>query len=500
MSTVIEDKLPFFIIKLWNILEDESLADIVRWDESGQSFHILHTFDFTRHVLPNYFKHKNLNSFVRQLNLYGFRKISSLDRSCLVYSVDTPDDLHFSHPYFLKDHPELLYEIRRNCNNTTTKQLLYEIRRNCNNTTTKRQAQAQKPVIEEKTILVAENDLISVLNEINSLRERMNFYEDTVFELARENELLWEELEIIRTAHNKQQQSVNKLVQFLVSLLQPQKRMGKRIFPLNDEFESRGNNPLVATTNLQSKHNREILDCIQREMSEGQFLKAPQMTSKLIARSPGSLLQRLMSHHQLSKSSNLQDNGTIVIQNTGQTRPVQQQNVMNLKSSASSQNLAVQTIQGSSKSLVPVYSNQKLTMSANRPENTSFEVSRPIKRFTTQTPFHSEPSTSQQHATDLALAHHDYTMQIPPSLNLDHEFGLNQDFSLLEDPNFGNEEEWNDEEHLGFFDYGSNSVHSVHPPNDGNFTIQNQGGGQHYGIQMSPGTMTMEMSPQMGNF
>lgn len=67
-----DDKMPLFLIKLWNIVEDPNYYDVIRWDDSGYSFHILDPYSFCRNVLPQYFKHNNLNSLIRQLNMCMF--------------------------------------------------------------------------------------------------------------------------------------------------------------------------------------------------------------------------------------------------------------------------------------------------------------------------------------------------------------------------------------------------------------------------------------------
>ena len=46
---------------------------------------------FQEIVLPKYFRHRKINSFIRQLNMYGFHKSRKENTKSI-----------FSHPYFLK--------------------------------------------------------------------------------------------------------------------------------------------------------------------------------------------------------------------------------------------------------------------------------------------------------------------------------------------------------------------------------------------------------------
>lgn len=65
-----------FIHKLYDLLENTELDDLIWWDEGGESFLIRPNESFSRN-LALYFKHTNITSFVRQLNIYGFHKISN---------------------------------------------------------------------------------------------------------------------------------------------------------------------------------------------------------------------------------------------------------------------------------------------------------------------------------------------------------------------------------------------------------------------------------------
>ncbi|KAF4443228.1 hypothetical protein FACUT_1450 [Fusarium acutatum] len=62
-----------FIHKLYNMLEDPNIQHLISWSASAESFVMSPSADFSK-VLSQYFKHTNISSFVRQLNMYGFHK------------------------------------------------------------------------------------------------------------------------------------------------------------------------------------------------------------------------------------------------------------------------------------------------------------------------------------------------------------------------------------------------------------------------------------------
>lgn len=64
-----------FIHKLYSMLEDASISHLISWTPTNDSFVILPGEEFSK-VLSQYFKHTNVSSFVRQLNMYGFHKVN----------------------------------------------------------------------------------------------------------------------------------------------------------------------------------------------------------------------------------------------------------------------------------------------------------------------------------------------------------------------------------------------------------------------------------------
>lgn len=66
--------------------------------------------EFSRELLPLYYKHNNMASFVRQLNMYGFRKVPNLESGGL---RPDRDEMEFAHPYFVQGEEANLEFIKR---------------------------------------------------------------------------------------------------------------------------------------------------------------------------------------------------------------------------------------------------------------------------------------------------------------------------------------------------------------------------------------------------
>mmetsp|Transcript_833 Transcript_833/g.1405 ORF Transcript_833/g.1405 Transcript_833/m.1405 type:complete len:339 (-) Transcript_833:228-1244(-) len=101
---------PVFLKKTFNMLNscDPKLA---RWTQAGTSFIVIDHVEFAERVIPQFFKHNNFSSFVRQLNFYGFHKVKSETKPNL--SDEEAKVLEFHHPLFQRDRPDLLGEIKR---------------------------------------------------------------------------------------------------------------------------------------------------------------------------------------------------------------------------------------------------------------------------------------------------------------------------------------------------------------------------------------------------
>ena len=85
---------------LHKLVSDEP-DSIVEFLPDGVGFRVNHLHLFTTRVLPTYFKHAKLASFLRQLNLYSFS----------VVKHEAPRRA-YRHAAFVRDRPELLAALK----------------------------------------------------------------------------------------------------------------------------------------------------------------------------------------------------------------------------------------------------------------------------------------------------------------------------------------------------------------------------------------------------
>ncbi|SGY62344.1 BQ5605_C007g04680 [Microbotryum silenes-dioicae] len=106
-----------FIHKLYSMasLGRSNFDSLIDWTKDGKAFGVSRPNEFAKVVLPQYFKHSNFASFVRQCNMYGFHKVNDLlpNISQTPTTMDVSLAWEFQHPFFRRDEPDLLSRIKR---------------------------------------------------------------------------------------------------------------------------------------------------------------------------------------------------------------------------------------------------------------------------------------------------------------------------------------------------------------------------------------------------
>ncbi|KAM9704365.1 heat shock factor protein 2 [Menidia menidia] len=181
--------VPAFLTKLWTLVEDSDTNEFICWSQEGNSFLVLDEQRFAKEILPKFFKHNNMASFIRQLNMYGFRKVMHIDTGLVKQEKDGP--VEFQHPYFKHGQDDLLENIKRKVSNA-------------------------RP--EDNKI--RQEDLSKILASVQSVHSKQESIDAGLETLKRENEALWREISDLRQKHAHQQQLLKKLIHFIITLAQ----------------------------------------------------------------------------------------------------------------------------------------------------------------------------------------------------------------------------------------------------------------------------------------
>ncbi|CAG0893338.1 unnamed protein product, partial [Darwinula stevensoni] len=214
--------VPGFLLKLWNLVEDPQTDSVISWGQTGKSFIIKNPVLFANTLLPLYFKHNNVASFVRQLNMYGFHKVVPVGMGSARLENK---EMEFTHTYFVKGGLLLLNRIKRKISHSRTEDPL-------------------------------KIDILPALEEVKHKQEDM---ESQLQSMKQENETLWMEVATLRQKHAKQQQLINNLIKFLVSVVRPHASGSgvgvKRSYPLmiNSSDSDASQGPSKSSKKLMAK-------------------------------------------------------------------------------------------------------------------------------------------------------------------------------------------------------------------------------------------------------
>jgi len=101
-KTMPTDKGFNFPAKLHEILSRKDISDIISWCPHGRAWKVFKPRVFEEKIIPHYFRHSKYNSFTRQVNGWGFKRITQ-----------GPDQNSYYHELFLRGAPTLCKRMTR---------------------------------------------------------------------------------------------------------------------------------------------------------------------------------------------------------------------------------------------------------------------------------------------------------------------------------------------------------------------------------------------------
>ncbi|KAF4576418.1 stress-responsive transcription factor hsf1 [Pleurotus pulmonarius] len=217
LSKATRQVVPAFLQKLFEMVNDPSNADLIRWSDAGDSFFVLDHERFARQVLGRWFKHQNFSSFVRQLNMYGFHKIPHLQQGVL-RSDQEAEFWNFEHPNFHRGQPDLLCLIQRKKQAPQSNDLTND------SSDPNPQSTSSPPTNPDPSPATATLgngqvlDIHSIINGIAAIKRHQTTISAELNQLKRSNQLLWQESLAARQRHQKHQDTINRILKFLAGV------------------------------------------------------------------------------------------------------------------------------------------------------------------------------------------------------------------------------------------------------------------------------------------
>lgn len=201
---------PAFVNKVWSMLNDNSNANLIQWSADGKSFIVVNREEFVHQILPKYFKHSNLASFVRQLNMYDWHKVQDVRSGSIQNSSD--DKLQFENEFFVRGREDLLEKIVRQKSSAAT------------NSKVNSGASGNTPGGSDLHLLGEVNlgdqsNVSALLGELEQIKYNQMAISKDLLRINKDNEMLWKENMMARERHRTQQQALEKILRFLASLV-----------------------------------------------------------------------------------------------------------------------------------------------------------------------------------------------------------------------------------------------------------------------------------------
>ncbi|GAB2264948.1 Heat shock factor protein 3 [Dionaea muscipula] len=191
---------PPFLSKTYDMVDDPSTDLVVSWSGSGNSFVVWNVPEFSRDLLPKYFKHNNFSSFVRQLNTYGFRKVD-------------PDRWEFANEWFLRGQKHLLRSINRRKPAHAHAPLLQQPQQQ------QQQQQQQQPSVQSTSSCV-ELGNFGLDEEVDRLKRDKNLLMQELVRLRQQQQATDNQLQSVGQRIQVMEQRQQQMMSFLAKAMQ----------------------------------------------------------------------------------------------------------------------------------------------------------------------------------------------------------------------------------------------------------------------------------------
>ncbi|CAD8051165.1 unnamed protein product [Paramecium sonneborni] len=202
--------IPIFILKTYQMLEDQNNTNIISWTTQGTAFIVYNQILLEKEVLQNFFKHSNYSSFVRQLNLYNFKKVKSNEGQI------------FKHKCFRKGMKSMLQFIKR---------------KNQDDSVGSNNIGSEEPTIH--------------------IKEEQNLFKDCAIDIKETNNKLKEDMKLLQETSSyliDQMQNLNHFVyNQSVDIEVKFKQVGQMLHAINEELKQENKSETLANKFLDKK-------------------------------------------------------------------------------------------------------------------------------------------------------------------------------------------------------------------------------------------------------
>jgi len=150
--------------------------------------------------------------------MYGFHKIPHLQQGVLK-SDDDKEHWNFVHPNFRRDQPDLLCLIQRKKQMPQSGDEGVIDLRDGSNTNIQGAGTTTAAPVGGATLSSGQVlDIHSIVNGITAIKRHQTTISAELNELKRSNQLLWQDAMAARSKHQKQQDTINRIVKFLAGI------------------------------------------------------------------------------------------------------------------------------------------------------------------------------------------------------------------------------------------------------------------------------------------